>query len=302
MSFNQFICGKLLGDGCITKQDKRKPRFQFMHRVEDFGWSLYCYEELKDEIPLNPPVYRKVADKRLKKGFSESYVVQSKTNLIITELHEIWYPEGKKKLPIRWVQQYLDERALAWWYQDDGHLKMVNGVASKIILSTDSFSSEENEFLMQLLWDNWRLKFSIDGQNRLILYDQFQIIYFVHLISPWIHESMDRKILPTQPLRTIAKRTSIYLPTTYKIEKPTVEINMKLSTLSSLYKDPFTRTVCLDHIFHTFHPLIRKQEKTIGYQIVIEQQHRTDLAKIRQQTGLTVSQLADYCFSYALKT
>ncbi|MCM3636856.1 endonuclease [Sporosarcina luteola] len=300
MSFNNFLCGKLLGDGCITKQEKRKPRFQFMHRAEDLGWSVHCYEELKNYIPINPPAYRKIADKRLKKGFSESFVVQSKTDEIITKLYKIWYPEGKKKLPLQWVQQYLDERALAWWYQDDGHLKIVNGTANKIILSTDSFSKHDNEFLMQILWDKWKLKFKIDGQNRLILYDQFQIIYILHLISPWMHESMDRKSLPSNPLRTIAKRTTIYLPTSYRMAKPTAEINEKLSALSSLYKDPFTHTVCPDHIFHTFKSIMQQQEKVNSYQIVIEQQHRVDLAKIRQQTGLTISQLAEYCFRFCL--
>lgn len=296
MSFNYFLCGKLLGDGCITKQKNRKPRFQFMHRVEDIGWSSHCYGELKNYIPINPPAYRKVTDKRLKKGFSESYIVQSKTDAIITKLYETWYPEGKKKLPLQWVQHYLDERALAWWYQDDGHLKIVNGTANKIILSTDSFSADENEFLMRLFWNNWNLKFKIDGQNRLILYDQFQIIYFLHLIAPWMHKSMIRKMISSLPLRTVAKRTTIYLPTSYRLEKPTSEINEKLSALSSLYKDPFTRTVCPNHIFHTLQPFIQKQVKVNGYQIVIEQQHRTVLAKIRQQTGLTVSQLVEYCF------
>lgn len=67
--FHNYICGKLLGDGCITKQDGRKPRLQFMHRTEDVGWAEYCYEQLKSSIPLSPPTYRKVVDPRLKKGY-----------------------------------------------------------------------------------------------------------------------------------------------------------------------------------------------------------------------------------------
>lgn len=151
MAFHHFICGKLLGDGCITKQENRKPRFQFMHRAEDKGWARHCYNHLKDDIPVNPPAYRKVTDKRLKKGFSESYVVQSKTDDLITELYETWYPQARKELPMHWIERYLDEQALAWWYQDDRHLKIERGIISKIILSTDSFSQAENEFLKQQL-------------------------------------------------------------------------------------------------------------------------------------------------------
>lgn len=296
MSFTNFICGKLLGDGCITKQEGRKPRLQFMHRAEDFGWALHCYEQLKNGIPVNPPAYRKVLDSRLTKRFSESFVVQSRTNEVITALYEIWYPGGKKHLPKQWIQQHLDERSLAWWYQDDGHLKIVKGVASKIILSTDSFTKAENEFLLQMLWRKWKLQFKMDGQNRLILYDKFQIHYFLNLVSPWLHESMKRKALPVQPFRPIAKRTTVYLPTTYQIEKPTAEINDKLSSLLSLFIDPVTNTVCNDDIFHTFLPFRAIQKEVNSYQIIIKDEHRINLARIRQQTGLTISQLAEYCF------
>lgn len=91
-AFYSLICGKLLGDGCITKQEGRKPRFQFIHRKEDFHWSFHCYEILKNHLPLNPPKYRKIIDHRLAKGYSESYVVQSRTYPLITELYSIWYP------------------------------------------------------------------------------------------------------------------------------------------------------------------------------------------------------------------
>ncbi|MEK4711629.1 hypothetical protein [Sporosarcina sp. FSL K6-5500] len=113
-NFYSLMCGKLLGDGGITKQIRRKPRFQFMHRTEDFGWTDYCYKQLKDFIPLSPPTYRQVTDSRLKKGFSESYVVQSQTDDLITNLYTIWYPAGKKVLPFDFIEQSLNEAALAW--------------------------------------------------------------------------------------------------------------------------------------------------------------------------------------------
>lgn len=296
MYFMNYMCGKLLGEGCMTKQDRRKPRFQFMHRTEDFGWAYHCYEQLVNDIPVNRPAYRKVVDKRLSKGFSESYVVQSKTDELITSLYKIWYPHGKKRLPKQWIHQHMDERSLAWWYQDDGHLKLVNGVMHKIILSTDSFTVEENEFLKCLLWNKWKLNFRTDAQNRLILYDKFQIHYFLHLISPWLHESMNRKSLVIQPLQPIATRTTIYLPSIYRIKKPTAEINEKLNSLVTLFIDSTTNTVCTNHIFHTFLQLRSEPKDMNNYQIVIREAHRLNLARIRQQTGLTISELVEYCF------
>lgn len=163
------MCGKLLGDGCITKQDGRKARFQFMHHLEDLGWVEHCNIQLKDYIPLNSTSYKRVVDTRLSKGYSESFFVQSKTDPLITD----YTNNGIRK-----------EKRNSWWYQDEGHLKIVNNVVQKIFLSTDSFSDEENDWLIQLLFDKFKLRFHKDGQNRLILYDQFQIIYFLHLVAP----------------------------------------------------------------------------------------------------------------------
>ncbi|MGX2961646.1 hypothetical protein JNUCC23_20665 [Peribacillus sp. JNUCC 23] len=129
------LTGKLLGDGCITKQVSRQPRFQFIHRIEDFEWSQYCYEKLKDFVPLNPPTYKRVVDPRIQAGYSECYTVQSKTSTIITELEKLWYNSRKKLLPLAFINEYLNEEALAWWYQDDGHLAKQNNLPQKVVLS-----------------------------------------------------------------------------------------------------------------------------------------------------------------------
>lgn len=295
-SFYARICGKLLGDGCMTKQGNRKPRFQFMHRTEDVGWAQYCYEHLQDFLPLSPPTYSKVADTRLIKQYSERYIVQSRTHPTITDLYAMWYPEGKKVIPFEFLETYINEVALSWWYQDDGHVKIVNGVMKKFILSTDSFTAFENEQLIQLLFKKFKLRFSVDGQNRLILYDQFQIIYFLNLVSPWLSPAMERKAAIMLPLKPIANRTTVYLPSTVNLRKPTAEINDKLVKLYSLLCEE-KKSVCLQTIFKEFEYLLTVQDtKTVGYQIVIQESYRDLLARVRQQTGLSISLLVSYCF------
>jgi len=147
-----------------------------------------------------------------------------------------------------------------------------------------------------LLLKKFNLHFVTDGQNRILLYDQFQIIYFLHLVSPWLHESMNRKALPVQPLRPIAKRTTIYLPEKFKLLKPTSEINVKLDKLDTLFANS-KKEVCIHTTFSTFNPLLAYREEAKSYQIIIDEDHRHTLARIRQQTGLTISQLTNYCFS-----
>src|SRR5699024_5634202 len=157
--------------------------------------------------------------------------VQSKTHSIITYLRGQWYPKSKKVIPLSMLEKHFTEESLAWWYMDDRHLNIKNNTPKKIILSTDSFTIEENSYLIALLYEEYKLQFSIDQQNRIILYDQSQIRYFLHLISPHIHRSMYRKTIMYSLYSSIHKdkRTTIYLSQLIKILKPTFEINNVLS-------------------------------------------------------------------------
>lgn len=163
------ITGKLLGDGCLIKQKNRKPRFQFIHSIKDKEWAITCYNQLENYLPFAPPTYRKVIDERIINGFTERVEVQSRTHPFFTKLESLWYCNRVKTIPLQLLEQYLNEEALAWWYQDDGHLKMNKGIPEKIILSTDNFTNKENQQLTNILRKKYQLCFSIDGQNRLVL-------------------------------------------------------------------------------------------------------------------------------------
>src|SRR5690625_3254749 len=164
--FKARIIGKLLGDGGLKTQKNRQPRLQFNHKASDYLWTLYCYNKLKNYLPLNPPTYQKTLDSRLKKGYSETYYVQSRTSPIITFLYKEWYPNKKKILPINMLEMYFTAETLAWWFMDDGHFKVENHVPNKIILSTESFTDEEINWLIQHLKKTFHLFFSRDGQRR----------------------------------------------------------------------------------------------------------------------------------------
>lgn len=136
------------------------------------------------------------------------------------------------------INKYLTPLCLGWWYQDDGHLKKDKGIPRKIILSTDSFSKHENRYLAKILYDKYQFCFKVDAQNRLILYDQPQIYYFLLLIRPFIHPSMERKDLSFTefiPFKT-NKRTTIYLPAYVNINYPTKDIHNLLLKLRIIIK------------------------------------------------------------------
>lgn len=296
-SIHSMLCGKLLGDGSITQQAGRKPRFAFNHAAKDKEWCFYCYHSLNPYIPLSPPAYKRSMDSRIKKGFSESYYVQSKSNPLITTLRSIWYPDNKKSLPHDYISRHLDALALAWWYQDDGHLKKENEIPRKIILSTESFTHAENQFLINLLYNRFNLHFALDGQNRLLLYDQFQILYFLHLITPYLIPGMHRKIIRLYAIKqsvAASKRTTIYLPALFKLKLPTKEINEQLSILTTLYDEIKRERFYSNVLLNTVEELSTQELKP--YQIMIKPGNMELCLIMKSITGLNMSQLSSLCF------
>jgi hypothetical protein len=294
-----LISGKLLGDGGFSIQPKRKPRFRFMHCLKDLDWCFYCYSQLKDVLRLNAPVYKKVIDIRLAKGYSESYYVQSLTSELSTVIQPLWYKGKKKVIPFEFLADILTPECLAWWYQDDGHLKVEDGKLRKVILSSESFSIEENNELIKLINSKFGITFTSDKQNRLLLYDLPQIYYFLRLVRPYIHPSMNRKLFfPSPKIIPQNKRTTIYLPGHSINNSPTKEIDealcRSLNPLKNLLESDLTYFPIMKELF------IRKNE-TIplkGFQVELAGSHMTAINKIQSCTGLQKSTIVQLCFLF----
>src|SRR5699024_12882610 len=76
--FKAQVIGKLLGDGSIVKAGNKNPRFKINHVASDYEWIFYNYLQVRPFLPLTRPVYSKMPDGRLKKGFCECYDGESK--------------------------------------------------------------------------------------------------------------------------------------------------------------------------------------------------------------------------------
>ncbi|MGP1910048.1 endonuclease [Metabacillus sp. JX24] len=279
-----MLTGKLLGDGNLSIEKGKRPRFRFSHSSADSGWCFHCYETLKAHIPLSKPKYRKIFDNRIEAGYTEQFYVQSKLSPLFDSLLPLWYKERTKSIPFHLLEQVINPLALAWWYQDDGHLKVQNNAPKKIILSTDSFTQKENRFLKELLYTQFKLHFKLDGQNRLVIYDQKQILLFLRIVHPYIHHSMKRKLLSSSESELTFhdnKRTSIHIQ--ILIRNPTQEIrdvidkSMNLNPLS-LYESYFS-------ISNT-----NEIKKRKSYQIVLTRKHQKFLDLIKRKTGMNMSE------------
>jgi hypothetical protein len=285
------VLSLLLGDGNLTIEKHRQPRLRFQHCYLDREWCSYCYNSLKTFIPLAPPKKRVTSDPRLIRGYSVSVYVQSRTCPLFVSLKQLWYQGNKKVIPFEILSMLIDEAGLAWWYEDDGHLKIDNNKVRKIILSTDNFSKEENDNLIELLKQKFNLSFSLDGQNRLCLYDQVQILYFLHTVKPYIHFSMVRKIY--QHLDTIdqslfpqMKRTTISLPDTVSIISPTQDI---INIIKQIDKDTFIHNWF--NIWYQEKSSIFNSSDKIIYQIALNKECLLKLERIKNQTGLKMNDI-----------
>lgn len=296
--FHAKIIGKLLGDGSITKQTNRQARFQFSHMLKDKSWAVFCYENLKMDCPLADPYYRKIIDKRLNKGYSENITVQSKTSEIFNVLKQLWYQDHKKIIPFNYIKTYFNTTSLVWWYQDDGHLTLTNNAPSKIILSTECFTLTEIHQLQTFLGHRFKLQFHVDKQKRLILYDSTSVHYFLSIIKSELHPSMYRKTLKQQYIHSLhhaSKRSTIYLPTSISIVKPTRDINNQLNYLTNIW-DRYKQERFYTEIYLFNLQLLDTTPELKGYQIVINKKHLDLLWVLKKNTGLTYSQLTLLCF------
>jgi len=292
-----LLAGKLLGDANLkAPQGRKSSRLYFSHSYSDKEWCQYCYDRINPFLPLPSPKYSRITDPRLTRGYFEKYYVQSRTHRAFYLLRILWYPTDTKTVPFELLERHLTSEALAWWYQDDGHLKLENGIPRKVILSTDSFTKTENYKLIDLIKSKFNLSFKLDGQNRLLLYDQQQLIYFLHLVKPYIHGSMSRKLIPPYKNKHFPKplRTTIYIPNHITIIKPTEEISDILSILPHILNTLMNPTK-FEALYKNYFPFINNAGETTGYQIrlnptILEQIHRC-----KYFSGLTNSQLSHLC-------
>jgi hypothetical protein len=197
---------------------------------------------------------------------------------------------NKKVIPFEILSMVIDEAGLAWWYQDDGHLKIENNKVRKIILSTDNFSKDENEKLVALLKHRFDLSFALDGQNRLCLYDQIQILYFLYLVKPFIHFSMERKNYQLDTINhsfiPLRKRTTISLPDKISIKSPTNDINTIIEQIdmSTFIQNWFK-------LWYKEKSSIFKSSNKIRYQIAINKEQLVKIEHIKNQTGLNMNDI-----------
>lgn len=300
----EMITGKLLGDGNMIHDGNKATRLRFTHASKDRGWCLHCYQQLSKYMKLSPPKYRRVPDPRVKAGYTECYYVQSFTWPKLEQIKRDWYVNGKKRIPFEYIIHALTPLCLAWWYQDDGHLKKKkDGTVQKIILSTESFTTDERSFLRQQIKKEYKIEFSIDRLNRLVIYDQPAILYFLSLVRPHLSSAMRRKDSSYYRLNKnefpLQQRTTIYLPVNIHIDKPTKQIHQMLRCLPVI-NDLMDEEIRFQHFYRSKNRFSEKPKRK-GYQIILHQEDLIQITKLQRRTGLQKSECVELCYHFLSK-
>lgn len=171
----EAITGSLLGDGTLNRKKNRtgtkivgNASLTITRSIEDIDYLKYEASIFESCISLKCPIkYLSYFDRR--KGFEKTYYkcrFSTCSNITFSELHHKWYRQNDAGKNIKIVPNDIKLSALtiAHWLADDGSvkLKISNNIPRfEIRFSTESFTRDAVQFLVSLLEDRYKEKFTI---------------------------------------------------------------------------------------------------------------------------------------------
>jgi len=206
-SQRQIILGTILGDGHLLIP-KRRPsrglpkvdlprnaRFTTSSCEKDKDYVLWKYHELESTGLFRPPKPKRRNTGRIQ------WILESRRSPLFTGLHKLFYPEGKKRLPIE-VLNELDDLGLAVWYMDDGNLsnrthhclsygRDLQHHSVTVRLSTQCFSTEGSQLIRDWLRDRFGIK--ARGTDLITISRREEVNKFLSIVSPHVIACMSRK-------------------------------------------------------------------------------------------------------------
>jgi len=195
----QIILGTLLGDSDLrmTTVRSRNALFRNGHCDKDREYVFWKYKELETTGLFRHIPKLTVRQFKDRTGFRTRWWFRSRSHSVFTELHKLFYPNGKKIVPPE-VLEKLGDLGLAVWYMDDGSLSLGRPGRPMVSLCTEGFSLEENCLVRDWFKSKYGLSFKFIerslGAYRLRLSRRYEVYEFVDIVRPYIVPCMERKI------------------------------------------------------------------------------------------------------------
>lgn len=199
---HDIFIGTMLGDANLMKKDNKHAIYEFTQKYENKEYVDFIYESMVPFSGIKPKIRespgRQIINGKVFKDYSKktySYRCRTKSHSIFSYEYEKWYLKDEyqnyiykevgnkgRKIKIKTVPRdlVLNERILAFWYFDDGSLK-IN--PRKIILCTDGFLKEDNEFLVNILKRDLYFKKPILNSENRIIFNSDDMLKFIEIIK-----------------------------------------------------------------------------------------------------------------------
>lgn len=220
-----IIFGTLMGDSSVSKNGvfsttHSLAQLQYIKDIQEILGGTITTRTTINKFPNGTAVECHRCD------------LNTDTNDQTKKMRELFFENGKKT--IKNVLSYLDEKALAFWYCDDGSLiKPKNGTPYSV-LYTMGFSYDDHLLMKQWFKDKYDINVSINkNTDKWIL--QFSIedtIKFQNLIGKYVPKSMRYKLISEYDEYKFDNKRLDY--SSYKIEN-VIYLNENDSRCGKLY-------------------------------------------------------------------
>ena len=242
----QMFLGLILGDGSLT--------YRFEHSQQKLYWeySRYICQQFKTEYPKLLTKKISQDDFYIKQRnnpksptdyFSQTFYTRS--HPIFKELRQIFYPNGKKIIPMEVIETYFTEVSLLFLYLDDGIVgrKKHHGIG----FALGGFTEQQLTQFQCFLDKKFKLKVTIQSRGKYqvlyvkmassnkILFRWNQLTEIVNSIGV-IRETklQQKKLLPTHPA---IKVEEMVFSKNVKYQFPEKEFHQNNPEISGLERD-----------------------------------------------------------------
>lgn len=188
----EVLAGTLLGDSSILYVHKgcRYPHIQFSHSVsqrEYFDNKYKALERLMSSYGEYNYRTKTVIKGRECRVHPILHGVGRNLKCLIS-LREVFYPEGKKIIPVDYISNIFTAKSLAYLFMDDGCKNQ-----NSINLNLQCFETENLQEFVKFLYNKFNLEFVLKKDKTLYLRYK-SVNNFLDLVAPYIIDAMKYKL------------------------------------------------------------------------------------------------------------
>lgn len=198
----QLLIGSLLGDGCFCSVGGRTKNMclSIAHSEKQKEYIKYKWNILNKYNLVSPIVEYHINNKRYLRELV-GYSFKTKLHPIFTDIRNKYYDSHGHKRVFKEFVKDIDALGLAIWYMDDGYV-----TKNSCILSTCSFTLEEQSLLANILLDKFGLHFTVGKHDNSMYLQAKDFPKFVELIKDYIIPSMQYKLITYSKRRVLNKQ------------------------------------------------------------------------------------------------